>query len=31
MSWTREEYILGHYLFGDRIIQNYASQISLWV
>ena len=28
MPWTREENILRHYLFGDKIIQNRASKIS---
>ena len=23
MPWTREENIFRHYLFGDKIIQNY--------
>ena len=28
MPWTREKNILRHYLFGDKIIQNYAYKIS---
>ncbi len=28
MPWTRQENILRHNLFGDKIIQNYASKIS---